>query len=123
MQETDTGKSLIKASNKKLILWLALFYVISDFIALALGVGYLLIVVGLHVLGRLAILYYLPLRKKLFTLLGSNKTSQIQMNWWKLLSVTLNVIVAIAIIAIGFWIILQNTFCQQNLFCLFMKNS
>jgi len=124
MQRPVSAEAWKKAPDKKTVIWLVLLYVATDLIGLALGVGYVLIVVGLHVIARLAVVHFVPARKKFFTWLGKHEkfSPPPSMTWWRTLSITLNLIVTIGMVVYGSWIIFQNTFCQQNLICLLAHN-
>ncbi len=125
MQQLELSGFWKNVRNKKTILWIIIFYVSTDLIALALGVGYLLAVIGLHSVARLAIIYFGPARKKSFTWLGKGESfdsAPPPMTLWRITSITLRLIVSTGMLGSGIWIILQNTFCQQNLICLFVQN-
>lgn len=109
---------------KKTILWLATYYILSDLIAFALGVGYLLIVVGFHGVTRLAIIYYRPFRNEFFRRLGKDSSFVFpspDMTWWRVISISFRLIVSMAAIGFGIWILLHNTFLEQNLIYRFLE--
>ena len=104
-------------STKKTVLWSGAFYILSDIIAFALGVGYLLIVIGINSVIRLAIVHYQPVRNIVIRWLGRDKnfvSPAPAITWWRAITIALNLIIRIFMIGLGIWILLHNTFLQQN---------
>ena len=124
MEDRSMGTPILFPETRK-FLKKAGIYLLAEVIILLLGFSFVFIIHGLALAFLRSVPYWISPSSSLFNIfpidVSTRSNFPVPLTWWQVPPLVISIGLKLLVAGLGFWILISNGFCDQNIFCALLR--